>query len=142
MVNTVWSSTLSTAMQPCGYTPWCVSIEECDEWQGSPMVCGLWLMGMSGTCGCFHDSAIHMCASLPITTNPLTTHSHILLQKSIWGPRRPGDLPSCICWVFGYHFSSNAFSNHSFPLFLLLQQPFLALSTCLSHLLRMHILEE
>ena len=38
---------------------------------GPPVVCGLWLMGMSGTCGCFRDSAIHMCVPfLSITTKP------------------------------------------------------------------------
>ena len=109
--------------------------------QGSPMVCCLWLMEMSGTCGCFHDSAIHMC--VPLYQSPQSTHTtcqHSVAEVRPWGP---DDYSLYTCLLFGDHsFSSNAFSNHSFPLFLLLQQPFLALSTCLSHLLRMHILEE
>ena len=53
--------------------------------QGSPMVCCLWLMEMSGTCGCFHDSAIHMC--VPLYRSPQSTH-HMpaFCRRSIfWG---------------------------------------------------------
>ena len=90
---------------------------------GSPMVCGLWLMGMSETCGCFHDSAIHMGASLPTTTK--STHhtcprSVAKIDLEVMGP---GDLSSSIGWVFGDKSSSNAFSNNSSRLFF--NHPFL-----------------
>ena len=63
MVNTVWPS---VNQQPCKHVCalWCVCIERCEKGKRSPMVCGLWLIGMSGTCVCFPDCAIHMCASV------------------------------------------------------------------------------
>ena len=141
MVNTVWSSTLSTTMQPCGYTLWCVCIEECDY--GAEIANGVWLVVDGDE---WHLWLLpwlchpHMC--LFVIHHKSHTHSHILLQKSIWRPRRPGDLPSCIGWVFGDHSSSNAIPTTPFPLFLLLQPSFLVLSTCLCHSLGKQVLVE
>ena len=74
------------------------------------------------------------CMTLPSTCVPhchssqmaLSTHVHILLHSTTWMARGPGDLPSCIGWLFCDH--SFSLSNHNCLLFFL-KPSFLLIST-------------
>ena len=85
----IWVGTMVCALRSivrCTYRQWCV---DCGWWRCVALVIAS--MTLSSAC-------VPLCQS---PYSPLTTHTRVRLQKSIWRPRRPGDLPSCIGWVFG-----------------------------------------
>ena len=67
------------------------------------------------------------CMALPSTCVPLcnssqmalTTHGHSLLHNTKWMARGPGDLASCIGWLFCDHSFFFSLSNHNCLLFFL-----------------------
>ena len=84
----------------CGlmYVMWaCVTNSVCCDWRR--------LVGLVVGCMALPSTCVPLCH---LSQMALTTHGHFLLHNTNWIARGPGDLPSCIGWLF---------CDHSFFLF-------------------------